>query len=95
MISGTSALLPYVCYYDTIEDILNCRTRMKKRAKGNKTKIIVCTDFLFYVHICYVPFALFVSKGVVGGKYMLSSKAALSRFLACTKHHLVLSPVTY
>uniref|UniRef100_A0A671VR81 Zinc finger CCHC domain-containing protein 7 n=1 Tax=Sparus aurata TaxID=8175 RepID=A0A671VR81_SPAAU len=33
MISGTSPLLPYVCYYDTIEDILKHRTRTKKRAK--------------------------------------------------------------
>ncbi|XP_067375501.1 zinc finger CCHC domain-containing protein 7-like isoform X3 [Channa argus] len=33
MFSGTFPSLPYVCYYDTMEDILQCRTRKRKRAK--------------------------------------------------------------
>lgn len=33
MISGTFPSLPYVCHYNTIEDILQCRTRVQKRAK--------------------------------------------------------------
>ncbi|XP_037636107.1 zinc finger CCHC domain-containing protein 7-like [Sebastes umbrosus] len=33
MISGTFPSLPYVCHYDTIDDILQCRTRKQKRAK--------------------------------------------------------------
>ncbi|XP_054453816.1 zinc finger CCHC domain-containing protein 7-like [Anoplopoma fimbria] len=33
MISGTFPSLPYVCHYDTIEDILQCRTRKHKRGK--------------------------------------------------------------
>lgn len=34
MISGTSPSLPYVCHYDTMEDILQGRTRTQKRAEG-------------------------------------------------------------
>ncbi|TKS72316.1 Zinc finger CCHC domain-containing protein 7 TRAMP-like complex RNA-binding factor ZCCHC7 [Collichthys lucidus] len=33
MISGTSPSLPYVCHYDTMEDILQGRTRTQKRAE--------------------------------------------------------------
>lgn len=33
MISGTFPSLPYVCHYDTMEDILQCRTKIQKRAK--------------------------------------------------------------
>ncbi|XP_029297469.1 zinc finger CCHC domain-containing protein 7-like [Cottoperca gobio] len=33
MISGTFPSLPYVCHYDTMEDVLQCRTRKQKRAK--------------------------------------------------------------
>ncbi|KAM9356694.1 uncharacterized protein ABDE67_004277 [Symphorus nematophorus] len=33
MISGTSPSLPYVCHYDTLEEILQLRTKMQKRAK--------------------------------------------------------------
>ncbi|XP_070818852.1 zinc finger CCHC domain-containing protein 7-like isoform X1 [Chaetodon trifascialis] len=33
MIGGTSPALPYVCHYDTMKDILQCRTRMQKRVK--------------------------------------------------------------
>ncbi|XP_075959974.1 uncharacterized protein LOC142963149 isoform X1 [Anarhichas minor] len=33
MISGTFTSLPYVCHYDTIDDVLQCRTRKQKRAK--------------------------------------------------------------
>nr|XP_046262019.1 zinc finger CCHC domain-containing protein 7-like isoform X2 [Scatophagus argus] len=33
MISGTSPSLPYVCHYDTMEDISQCRTEMQKRTK--------------------------------------------------------------
>ncbi|XP_018524442.1 zinc finger CCHC domain-containing protein 7 [Lates calcarifer] len=33
MVSGTFPSLPYVCHYDTIDDILQCRTRTQKRAK--------------------------------------------------------------
>uniref|UniRef100_A0A3P8SWQ2 Zinc finger CCHC domain-containing protein 7 n=1 Tax=Amphiprion percula TaxID=161767 RepID=A0A3P8SWQ2_AMPPE len=33
MVSGTFPSLPYVCHYDTIDDILCCHTRMQKRAR--------------------------------------------------------------
>ncbi|XP_068443166.1 zinc finger CCHC domain-containing protein 7-like isoform X2 [Clinocottus analis] len=33
MISGTFPLLPYVCHYDTIEDVLQCRPWKQKKAK--------------------------------------------------------------
>ncbi|XP_068571548.1 zinc finger CCHC domain-containing protein 7-like [Cebidichthys violaceus] len=33
MISGTFPSLPYVCHYDTIDDVLQCHTRKQKRAK--------------------------------------------------------------
>lgn len=33
MVSGSSPSLPYVCHYDTMEDILQRRTRMLRRAK--------------------------------------------------------------
>ncbi|XP_062416595.1 zinc finger CCHC domain-containing protein 7-like isoform X2 [Pungitius pungitius] len=33
MVSGTFALLPYVCHYDTIDDVLQCCSRKQKRAK--------------------------------------------------------------
>ncbi|XP_044061206.1 zinc finger CCHC domain-containing protein 7-like [Siniperca chuatsi] len=33
MVSGTSPSLPYVCHYDTMEDILQRCTRMQRRAK--------------------------------------------------------------
>ncbi|CAK6972721.1 zinc finger CCHC domain-containing protein 7-like [Scomber scombrus] len=33
MISGTSPSLPYVCHYDTMEDILQRRTRMQRGSK--------------------------------------------------------------
>ncbi|XP_028272861.1 zinc finger CCHC domain-containing protein 7-like isoform X2 [Parambassis ranga] len=34
MVSGTFPFLPYVCYYDTMEDILQQHTKMQKRSKG-------------------------------------------------------------
>uniref|UniRef100_A0A672IY73 Zinc finger CCHC domain-containing protein 7 n=1 Tax=Salarias fasciatus TaxID=181472 RepID=A0A672IY73_SALFA len=37
MISGTFPSLPYICHYDTKEDILQHCTQMQKRAKGLKT----------------------------------------------------------
>ncbi|XP_039976474.1 zinc finger CCHC domain-containing protein 7-like isoform X2 [Xiphias gladius] len=33
MVSGIFPSLPYVCHYDTMDDILQCRTRRQKRAK--------------------------------------------------------------
>ncbi|XP_034399202.1 zinc finger CCHC domain-containing protein 7-like isoform X2 [Cyclopterus lumpus] len=33
MISGTFPSLPYICHYDTIEDVLQCRPKKQKRAK--------------------------------------------------------------
>ncbi|XP_070769538.1 zinc finger CCHC domain-containing protein 7-like [Enoplosus armatus] len=33
MVSGTSPSLPYVCHYDTMEDIVQRRTRVQRRAK--------------------------------------------------------------
>ncbi|XP_040031060.2 zinc finger CCHC domain-containing protein 7 isoform X1 [Gasterosteus aculeatus] len=33
MVSGTFALLPFVCHYDTINDVLQCGSRKQKRAK--------------------------------------------------------------
>ncbi|XP_008281835.1 zinc finger CCHC domain-containing protein 7-like isoform X2 [Stegastes partitus] len=33
MVSGTFPSLPYVCHYDTIDDILQCHTRKQKEAK--------------------------------------------------------------
>uniref|UniRef100_UPI003AAAE108 zinc finger CCHC domain-containing protein 7-like n=1 Tax=Centroberyx gerrardi TaxID=166262 RepID=UPI003AAAE108 len=33
MVSGTFPSLPFVCHYDTEEDVLQCRTRMQRRAR--------------------------------------------------------------
>lgn len=38
MVSGTCPSLPYVCHYDTMEDILQRCTRMQRQAKGDKTR---------------------------------------------------------
>lgn len=40
MFTGTFPSLPYVCHYDTAEDILQLRTRLEERAKGDKSCIV-------------------------------------------------------
>ncbi|KAM7417595.1 hypothetical protein PAMA_017297 [Pampus argenteus] len=41
MVSGMSPSLPYVCHYDTIEDILQRRTRMQRRAKVSAGSLLL------------------------------------------------------
>lgn len=56
MISGTFPSLPYVCYYDTMKNILQRRTRVQERAKGDKAYLlyIECAANI-YVHITHNP----------------------------------------